>query len=213
MMRRGLIGCGRLSFVAIVALLVAYVTYLRPQQMRWGATPVEATRRLPGDWIVANASVNATRAITIDAPPDKVWPWIVQMGTGRAGFYGSDWLDNRGVPSATRIIPEYQSIRAGDIIPVSAGGRSGYLVKGFEACRYMLWLVRPSRVTWCWSLSPVAGGRTRLVTRFRVRHRWLSPDIVGSLLAEARDAWTMKTCLQGIKERAEMLNRISGQTP
>jgi len=202
-MRRALVLVIRVSLVAASAVLALYLTYLRPAHMRWGATPVEVARRLPGDWIVRDASVSATRAVTIAAPPEQVWPWIVQMGTGRAGFYASDWLENRGVASATRLLPEFQSIRAGDIIPVPAGRRNGYLVKGFETCRYMLWLVRPSRVTWCWSLSPTPDGGTRLVARFRVRHRWLSPEIFRSLLAEARDAWTIKTCLLGIKERAE----------
>jgi hypothetical protein len=193
----------RAAVFLVSALLMVWLTYWRPAQMRWGATAVEATKPLPGDKVVLSPSVNATRAITIGAPPERVWPWLVQMGTGRAGFYASDWLDNNGEPSASRILPEFQSIHAGDIVPTAQGQRAGYLVKGFEVNRYLLWVARPNRASWCWSLSALPNGGTRLVARFRLRHRWLSPDILTTLATEARDAWTIQDRLRAIKVRAE----------
>src|SRR5438105_3045577 len=87
--------------------------------MRWGATKAEVAGPVPGDEIVPKASFNATRAITIGAPPERVWPWIVQMGYRRAGFYTYALLDNAGYESADRILPEYQDPKAGDWMPMS----------------------------------------------------------------------------------------------
>jgi hypothetical protein len=87
--------------------------------MRWGATDAEVAGPMPGDEIVPKASFNATRAITIDAPPERVWPWIVQMGYRRAGFYTYALLDNAGYGSADRVLPEYQDPKVGDWMPMS----------------------------------------------------------------------------------------------
>ena len=97
--------------------LAAYARIVRPWALRWGATKEEAALPLPGDQVVAKADFVATRAITIDAPPDQVWPWLVQIGSGRAGWYTYDRIDNAGVPSATEIIPELQRLAVGDLIP------------------------------------------------------------------------------------------------
>jgi hypothetical protein len=77
------------------------------------------SRRLPGDELVDRPTFNATRAISIAAPPQVVWPWLVQVGTTRAGWYSYDLLDNLGHPSARRILPEYQGLAAGDVVPMS----------------------------------------------------------------------------------------------
>src|SRR5690348_4930364 len=79
-----------------------------------GATDDEVLGSMPGDEIVPRASLNATRAITIGAPPERVWPWIVQMGYHRAGFYTYDLIDNDGYPSADRVLEEYQHTAVGD---------------------------------------------------------------------------------------------------
>ncbi len=87
--------------------------------MRLGATHAEIARPMPGDEIVPKASFNARRAITIDAPPERVWPWIVQIGYRRAGFYTYALLDNAGYGSADRVLPEYQDPKVGDWMPMS----------------------------------------------------------------------------------------------
>jgi len=91
---------------------------VRPWHMRWGATDAEVASAMPGDDIVRRAQFNATRAITIEAPPEHVWPWIAQLGYGRGGFYAYDLVDNAGERSADRIIAEYQHIEVGDLIPM-----------------------------------------------------------------------------------------------
>src|SRR5512139_3909473 len=88
---------------AALGLGAFYVLVVRPRAARWGATDEEAGRPLPGDGVVCGRAYVATRAITIDAPPEDVWPWIVQMGSGRGGWYALDRLDNGGVPSAEEV--------------------------------------------------------------------------------------------------------------
>src|SRR6056300_388147 len=92
----------------------------------WGATNDEAREPLAGDDLVADARLIATRAITIDAPPFAVFPWLRQMGFGRAGWYSYDWIDNLGRKSATTILPAWQQVGTGDVIP--GGGPVGFEV-------------------------------------------------------------------------------------
>jgi hypothetical protein len=101
----------------------------RAQFRRWGIDPAEATRPLPGDDIVADAEAIDTRGIDIAAPSEQVWPWLVQMGYGRAGWYSYDGLDMNH-PSADRIMPELQELAVGDIVPTHPGG--GFEVRVIE---------------------------------------------------------------------------------
>jgi hypothetical protein len=92
---------------------------LRRWHTRWGRDRRRGFRLDAGDELVPKASFNATRAVTIDAPPERVWPWIVQMGYRRAGFYTYALLDNAGYDSADRVLPEYQHPKVGDWMPMS----------------------------------------------------------------------------------------------
>ena len=90
---------------------------LRPRTLAWGATSDEVVRRLPGDDLVANPLYVTTRAITIDAPTAAVWPWLVQLGQNRGGFYTYDALENLmglDIHSAAAIRPEWQDLHAGE---------------------------------------------------------------------------------------------------
>ena len=102
---------------------------VRPWWHEWGMDPEEAARTLPGDEVVSNAPVSDTRGITIDAPPAEVWPWLVQMGFGRAGWYSYDALDMKG-RSADRILPDLQALAVGDVMPTHPGG--GFEVRVLE---------------------------------------------------------------------------------
>jgi hypothetical protein len=90
----------------------------RRWHLRWGATDAEVASAMPGDELVPHRSFTATRAITVAAPPEDVWPWILQLGTGRAGWYSYDLFDNAARPSADRILPQFQAIRTGDWVPM-----------------------------------------------------------------------------------------------
>ena len=104
-----------------------YAFLVRPRLGRWGATEDEVRRRLPGDELESPMGYRrvSTRAITIDAPPDEVWPWLVQMGSGRAGFYTHEWVERllfvtyADGHSANRIHPEWQELHVGDRVPYS----------------------------------------------------------------------------------------------
>jgi hypothetical protein len=199
-----------------VGLLAAYLRFVRPWALRWGATAEEAARPLPGDELVAKADYVATRAITIHAPPRDVWPWLVQIGSGRAGWYTYDRLDNAGVPSATEIIPELQQLQEGDLIPMVAGKDIGVRVKELEPHRRMLWWDEQGEYSWEWVLEPIDQHATRLLNRLRVtRHPW-TRKMLYELVAANGDVVMQRKLLRGIKQRAERLaahRRIPGQEP
>src|SRR5918912_2970890 len=110
---------------ALGAATAAYLLYIRPWQLRWGATDEELERPMPGDEIVARPTFNATRALTIEARPQEIWPWIVQIGMTRAGWYSYDLLDNLGRSSARSILPQLQHLAAGEIVPMGPGEGQG----------------------------------------------------------------------------------------
>lgn len=119
---------------------------VRPWHLRWGATADEVQGAMPGDEVVPRAQFVATRAVTVDAPPERVWPWIVQLGYGRAGFYTYDLIDNAGQPSANRVLEEYQHPAVGDSMPMFKELRGlaiAYTVTAFEVDRWMVWVHRP----------------------------------------------------------------------
>jgi hypothetical protein len=191
----------------------AVTPLVRPWHMRWGATKAEATAAMPGDGVVHKAQFNATRAITIQAPPGRVWPWIAQLGYRRGGFYTYDLVDNGGEPSADRIIEEYQHIEVGDLIPMwheSHGLSIAYRVDSFRAHEWMLWVHRPHEQakpdsTWSWQLQQLPEGSTRLITRMKQDYRWQTPGLAAFnlILMEFGDFAMERRMLKGIKARAE----------
>ena len=179
----------------------------RSRHLRWGATPRELAGTLRGDELLPHAQFKATRAITIDAPPDGIWPWLVQVGCQRAGWYSNDLLDNLGRPSATTIIPDFQHIEIGQWIPMSPSGslseRTALKVHSYQIDEWMLWTKPDS--TWVWQLTPDDEGGTRLVTRIHAVYDWRHPltAILGLLLMEFGDYAMIRRMLRGIKSRAE----------
>lgn len=166
---------------------------------------------MPGDALLSTARFQATRAITIDVPPHEVWPWLVQMGCGRAGWYSHDLLDNLGRPSAQVIEPRLQQLAVGQWIPMSPGPvpdeRTAFRVHSFESNEWMLWTKPDS--TWSWSLTPFEYGRTRLVTRIHAVYDWRKPftTLFGVVLMELGDFAMCRRMLRGIKTRAEATHR------
>ncbi|HYO19997.1 MAG TPA: hypothetical protein VES02_15170, partial [Dermatophilaceae bacterium] len=129
-------------------------------------------RDLPGDELVPGADLVATRAITIAAPPCDVWPWLVQIGIGRAGAYTYDWLERLAgldVHSSRRIMPEHQNLGVGDVIPVENDG-TGLRVHILEHDRILGTRTDDGTWAWTWVLQPVGSG-TRLLSRTRMTTR------------------------------------------
>ena len=196
--------------VALVAVPLAasfaYLRFFRPWQLTWGATTEEVSRPLPADHIVAAPTFDATRAITITASPEQIWPWLLQVGVKRAGWYSYDLLDNMARPSAREIIPSLQDVSVGDVMGMSPDGRKGVDVLEIDLPRSMLWGTLPD-TTWLWFVETQPDGTTRLITRIRKHYRWLSPSIAFSLLIEFADIWMTRRMLLNLRERAEALAR------
>ena len=184
---------------AIAAAGLAGYMSVRRWWETWGVDPEEGSRSLPGDELVPDATMVDTRGITIDAPVGQVWPWLVQMGYGRGGWYSWDAIDMKG-SSAEAIRPELQQVAVGDVFPTDPGG--GFVVKVVEPERALVLYVDPEilaarkpsgpvvgdelglaasgkfletatpprfTLAWAFVLEPVEGERTRLIERFRAR--------------------------------------------
>ena len=199
-----ILAAAAIAFLVVVALL--WFAY-RPWALNWGATQLEVTRAMPGDSIVGDANFVATRAVAIDAPPEAVWPWIIQMGYHRAGFYSWDRLDNDGIPSAEHVISEYQRLAAGDSLPLTA--HDWVTVTTMEPDRSMVWEYAGDSTatvfTWVWELHPVGDGRTRLVTRLRYR----ASSLRSRMMLDFFEIIMMRKCMLGIKRRVEAYSTAS----
>ena len=156
---------------------------------------------------LTNLLSKATRAVTINAPAENIYPWIVQMGVNRAGWYSYDLLDNLARPSAEVILPKQQNIQVGDLIPMSPDGKQGIWVKDFRNSEWMLWWDKIGDTSWVWVIYSEGGSYSRLVARVRVKYRWFSPAILFNLIIEFFDILMMRKCMLGIKRRAEALPR------
>ena len=125
------------------------------------ASRVERRRPLPVDALIPEPIFTSTHAITIDAPPERVWPWIAQMGAGRAGWYSWDAIDNGGTPSATSIMPAFQTVVSGDVMPAIPGAKDAFVVAAVDPPRDLVLTVPDGRggnaVAWEHVLDPLPG--------------------------------------------------------
>ena len=210
---RGQLAAEIRSVVGDLPIFVTSPLYRR-WHLRWGATSAEVAASLPGDGLMSRAQYKSTRAISIDAAPEAVWPWLVQVGCLRAGWYSNDLLDNLAHPSATTIMPELQHLEVGQWVPMSPKptDRSALKVHSFEINRRLLWITPDS--TWAWQLTPTEHNGTRLVARINARYDWRHPPsaVLGVLLIEFGDFAMLRRMLRGIKARAESLDQNPSQT-
>ena len=198
--------------------LGAYYLLFRPWQRRWGATDEEVQRTYPGDEIVPEANSVQMRVVTVKATPAAIWPWLVQIGQGRAGFYSFDWLENLAgakMKNALGINPDWQHLQVGDIIAVEPGGK-GFKVYLLEPERALVLGGREGEAgvlevftqgapafSWAFILVPLDSERTRLISRWRGLVRpslWIK--FIG-IFSEPLDFLMTRRMLLGIKKRAE----------
>lgn len=134
------------------------------------------------DDLIPEPMASITHAITINTPPAEVWPWIIQMGAGRAGWYSWDVIDNGGVRSARSILPEFQSVEVGQIFPAIPGADDVFVLQALAPKRHLVLCVPSSSegflVSWEFALESIDDGVTRLVVRGRISGNWLT-DIGG----------------------------------
>ena len=200
-----------IGVTAIGGAAAAYILLARPRLIRWGATDQEFDELLPGDELVPNADLTATRAITIRASADQVWPWLAQLGQGRGGFYSYDFLENlvgADIHSADRIVPELQDLEVGDEILL--GPEFGYDVALLERGRALVLrggfpmenIAPPYDSTWAFVLRAESDATTRLLVRERYAYKrpW-APLIVEP--TETLSFVMSQKMLRGIKARAE----------
>lgn len=204
-------GDRRLWFLALGSVtlqVVAAVAWFR-KGTNWGATATERDMPLPGDTTVPVANYRCTRAITIDAEPRYVWPWLMQMGNGRGGLYSIDWLDRVfGIlhgPSAREVLPGYSDLEPGDVIPIGRGG--DFPVLEVEHERALVLGGGDEKAMWLWSLvlEELPGGRTRLLSRNRGR---VPAGFRGKVFIGVVDAAATimtRRMLLNLKNRAERL--------
>lgn len=152
------------------------------------------TSELPGDELIPSPGKIVTHTITINAPSETIWPWLVQLGSGRAGWYSYDRIDNGGKPSAKEIIPELQFIAVGDIMPAIPGTKDAFIIKQILPGKALLLVVpiqaaieEPDalrrmagtlRVSWVLVLEKLGHEKTRLISRGRISRNWLAPSSV-----------------------------------
>ena len=189
-----------------------YLFALRRDCLTWGARPDEVSRKLPGDELLPDAGLVTTRAITIGAPPEAVWPWLVQMGSGRGGAYSYDWIENLfglNMHSASEIVPAYQHIAVGDAWRL--GSRGPVLrVALVEPERALV--VRSDDGNWVWALVLQSGcDLTRLISRNRIampraaRLQQAFSRYVMRYVMEPGSLVMERKMLLGIRARAEHL--------
>ncbi len=226
------------TFRSVVGLtasaVVVYTVFIRPWHIRWGAADDEVTCDMPGDELMRQPVFTSTRAVTIQAPPECVWKWLVQIGYGRAGWYSYDTLETAAgvgefleVGSAARIIPALQNLKPGDQIKTDPDG--GFTVLRAEPPSLLLLRARISTTgqhstdydaplpagmfdcTWAFNLRPLAGDATRLVsrTRFAYLHD-TGTNLFGRVLLEPAVFIMERKMLQGIQARSEERYKTTG---
>lgn len=197
-----------------LVLLSGAAVFARGKMLHWGATAGEVQAQLPGDAVLPAADLAATRAISIEATPPAAWPWLVQLGQSRAGFYSYDFLENLigcDIHTANEINPEWQDLAPGDEVRLHPKG--GLVVDSVEPGRSLVLhggtpmeaSAPPFDFTWAFVLEEQGDGSTRLIVRERYQYlRWwaglmVEPVSVASFIMTEK-------MLRGIRDRAERIN-------
>ena len=190
--------------LAVIGAAAAYARFVLPWMRRWGSTAQERVRPLPGDDLVPDAAFQSTRAVTVDAPAEQVWPWLAQIGQDRGGFYSYAWLENLAgcrMQNADRVHPEWQQRAIGEKVMMHPA--TGAPVAAFEPGRAIVLEGWGSFV-----VEPTADGRTRLIARNRVARGAAAVFYV--TLVEIPHFVMERRMLLGIGQRAEQARQRSG---
>jgi len=208
--------CGGLAagLAAAAGLEAATYSLWRPWCLSWGATKDEAAGVLPGDELLPEPDIVTTRAVWVDASPAAIWPWLVQIGPGRAGAYTYDWLENLfglGMHSADQILRKYQDLKVGDAQQL---GKRGPLLRVtvLEPERALVLHSDDGNWVWAFWVAPAARG-ARLISRNRIAMPGASPVVraLYTYMMEPGSLIMERKMLLGVKQRAERLARDDRQ--
>jgi hypothetical protein len=192
-----------------LGLVVVYWFPVRRWMSQWGTTPEDLTRAMPGDALIPDATEMSMQALTVNAPPEDIWPWLVQIGYQRGGLYSYDWLDRLfgflDRPSANRILPEFQQLAVEDKIPW--GHNTELTVRALVPSRALALSYEVVDFTWIWQfgLYPVDKHRTRFVTRGTEHVPKTLSWWLGMRIMEPASFIMTRRFLLGVKQRAETL--------
>ena len=199
----------RRATLAILTCSAFYWFGIRHWMNRWGTTSSDRGRVMAGDALLPEPTCSWTMGVVVDAPPQHIWPWLVQIGYQRGGLYSYDWLDQvfgyLDRPSATRILPEFQHLAAGDRIPMGRG--PSWPVAIVDPYRALVLDMRNlGGFDWVWQfgLCPLDQSRTRLVSRSSVRTKSVWARLATHAIEPAGFLMTRRMLL-GVKQRAEGL--------
>lgn len=200
----------RLAWVAatIVLLLVIYHQGVRPWYRRWGTIGDEAKRRLPGDELVVRPQDRSTRAIRIAASPEAVWPWLIQMGHGKAGLYSYEGLENLfgcDLHNADHLVAKWQFLKVGDRLALGPQGYPSFDVVRLEPPRLLVLKAGDATTvsTWAFVLVPDGAGTRLLVRSLRHYPLTVGNRLMWRGLVDPAHFVMERRMLQGIKERVE----------
>ncbi len=200
-----------------LAATALYALVLRRRQLQWGSTSEDVASSLPGDELLAQADLTSTRAITVRAGIEQVWPWLAQMGQGRGGLYSYDWLENLvgcRMHSTDRIVAQWQDVAPGDdfrlhpdvaLTVVAVEPPHALVVRGGISATGQVGTDDPTApydFTWAFMLVPQSPHRTRLLVRERYSYQTAVARPMVELVSMASFVMTEKM-LRGIRDRAE----------
>ena len=188
------------ALILLAAVAVLYRLVLKPWHMQWGTIDDEAHRPMPGDELIPGAG-QATRAVTIGAEPHQVWPWLVQLGYGKAGWYSYDWIDNDFKRSADRILSEHQTLAPGDKILMMP--TMGFVVDRIDEPRAIVSVLEDGSTSWCLGLYPTGDGSTRLISRWRPKFEMTPATFFFTMLSEPGTFIMEQKMLRTIRDHAE----------
>ncbi|MBI9043129.1 MAG: hypothetical protein JEZ06_01515 [Anaerolineaceae bacterium] len=197
-------GIGGLTILSCIL----FSPVLRPWYRKWGATEEEIQKPLPGDDQVVQPNLETTRAISIQSPIEKVWPWLVQIGQGRGGLYSYERLENLvgcDMHNADRIIPEYQELTVGDKIRLTPEGKGPFFtVEAVIPGKALILGGDIPPTSWSFILEPIDEKSTRLLIRFRQQYEpTFFNTLMWRVLTDPISFVMERMLLKGIQLRAE----------
>ena len=202
----------RKMLIVVFGMLIVLGAFAICGGIQVRATPSERAQILPGDDLIPRPIGSVNHAVTIARSPHDVWPWLVQMGSGRAGWYAYDFIDNGGQRSADRVLPEYQKIMVGSVFPALPGVTDCFTVAQFEPEHSLVlsWRspIGKNLTTWSFTLEPVTPRSTRLIVRGHVAsdyHPFGLPQWIALMMAQPAHFIMERKQLLGIARRAESL--------